>query len=148
MFSGKHISLLIRFFLSSERQNKVLSSVSFAAFCRVQHRRSLCYAGGEKQNEPMTLMTRHAILGRHANLPETRITHRVESHISPPCGHLSYLRRGLITCISGQTRRSAQNIFYTLNFTLYTLNIEQASENQTCLNFCNERRRYSTKLNH
>ena len=23
------------------------------------------------------------------------------THISPPCGHLSYLRRGLFTCISG-----------------------------------------------
>ena len=33
----------------------VLLSVSFAAINRVQHRQSLCHAGGEKQNEPMTL---------------------------------------------------------------------------------------------
>ena len=82
----------------------------------------------------------------------TRNAHHKQSwvgaHISPPCGHLSYLRRGLFIYISGQTCQSAQNILYILNFTLYTLNIEQASESQTCLNFCNERSRYSTKLNH
>ena len=33
------------------------------------------------------------------------------------------------------------------NSKLYTPNIVQASESQTCLNFCNERSRYSAELN-
>ncbi|MBR5893901.1 MAG: hypothetical protein IKZ37_09745 [Bacteroidaceae bacterium] len=41
-------------------------SASFAAIGRVQHRRSLCHAGGEQQNEPMThiLSASFAAIGR------------------------------------------------------------------------------------
>ena len=38
------------------------------------------------------------------------------SHISPPCGHLSYLRRGLFICISGQTRRSATTAIHSKQY--------------------------------